>query len=300
MTCRLGRGYRRSVSQPPAVPERQRSQGRRDARRAGRESLRAWQQTLSRRLLERLRDDPELLDNLSEVGVVRREWVESGGDGPITRGGDPVEMVERLLQRSVERKPSLLAQLGLSAISVLAQPRGDDDGDGDAAAGTPTRLVVAFTDLEGFTEFTATEGDAAASRLLADHHRVVGPVVRGRGGRLVKRLGDGLLLTFPEAEAGVLACLELVDTGPEPLRLRAGLHLGTVIVTADDLIGHVVNVASRVAQIAEGGEVRVTSDVRTAIADDLPRVTFGAEESVKFKGLEAPVAVCVAAYAPAG
>ena len=42
---------------------------------------------------------------------------------------------------------------------------------------------------------------------------------------MLKRLGDGLMLTFPEPEAAVLACLELGEAAP--LRLRAGIHGGT-------------------------------------------------------------------------
>src|SRR5206468_6524996 len=149
-------------------------------------------------------------------------------------------------------RPSLLARLGLSAVQILNTSDDDPDAHG---AGTSDHLAVAFTDLEGFTTFTATKGDEAASLLLADHHRTIGPVVRSRGGKVVKRIGDGLLLTFPEPEAAVLACLELVEVAPEPLRMRAGVHVGDVVVMSDDVIGHVVNVAARVAETAEGGEV---------------------------------------------
>jgi class 3 adenylate cyclase len=90
--------------------------------------------------------------------------------------------------------------------------------------GAPDTLAVAFTDLENFSAFTAREGDEASCKFLADHERAVGPVVRSRGGRIVKQLGDGLLLTFPSAESGVLAALELLAVDLAPLRLRAGLH----------------------------------------------------------------------------
>ena len=62
--------------------------------------------------------------------------------------------------------------------------------------GTRTDLAVAFTDLEGFTAFTAAEGDDAAGRVLLAHHRQADRLARRRGGRVVKRLGDGLLLAF--------------------------------------------------------------------------------------------------------
>ena len=137
--------------------------------------------------------------------------------------------------------------------------RGEEGEDGQTA-----RLAVVFTDLEGFTAFTAANGDEAASRLLTEHLQAAGPVVRSRGGRLVKRLGDGLLLTFPAAEAAVLACLELVEAAG-PLRLRAGVHVGDVVVRRDDVVGHVVNVAARVTESAKGGQVLVSGEVRDEV-----------------------------------
>src|SRR5205085_11079116 len=150
---------------------------------------------------------------------------------------------------------------------------------------------------EGFTPFTRRNRAEVASQLLADHHRTVGPIVRSRGGRLVKRLGDGLLLTFPAPEAGVLACLELCATPPEPLRLRAGLHVGDVVVTRDDVVGHVVNVAARVTESAKGSEVIVTGDVRDAVVADLPRVDFTRPRRKTFKGLVEPIPVSKVNYA---
>jgi class 3 adenylate cyclase len=66
-----------------------------------------------------------------------------------------------------------------------------------AVGGVPTALTIAFTDLQGFTAHTQTAGDVAASRLLLDHHRDAARIVDRYGGRIVKRLGDGHMLTFP-------------------------------------------------------------------------------------------------------
>jgi class 3 adenylate cyclase len=131
--------------------------------------------------------------------------------------------------------------------------------------GTRVDVVVAFTDLEGFTAFTATEGDEVAGHLLLDHHRAAEQITQRRGGRVVKRLGDGLLLMFSSAPAAVLSCLELRQTAP--LRLRSGIHAGDVYLTADgDLIGHVVNLAAKVAASARPGELLVTDEVRERAA----------------------------------
>lgn len=259
-------------------------------RDAGRQAVASLRRTVAGRVIGALEEhDPEFLASITEIGLVNREFVERG-EGPVSTAA-PLQVVERLLERSVERRPSLLTNLGLSTIQLLSAP-GEDDGTG----GVPAPLVVAFTDLEGFTRFTAREGDEAARDLLAAHHLAVGPVVRSRGGRVVKRLGDGLLLTFPAAEAAVLACLELVDHQPVPLRLRAGCHLGEVVITRDDVVGHVVNVAARVAETAAGGEVVVTAEVRDA-ASPLPRVAFGRPRLRHFKGMDQPVPVCPVAWA---
>jgi adenylate cyclase len=257
-----------------------------DASDAGKQALAALRRKVAERLVDALDDrDPDLLASLSEVGVVRRAWVEDPQSGPMT---DPaVEVVHRVLERSVERRPSMLTQLGLSAIQLLSSPT-----TGRSAEGTTERLAVMFTDLEGFTRYTARQGDEAAGALLADHHRAVGPVIRSRGGRVVKRLGDGLLLTFPEPEAAVLAGLELVRDDPVPLRLRGGIHVGEVLAVPDDVIGHVVNVAARVTELAKGGQVMVTADVRDAVEPGLDRVVFSRIRKRSLKGLDAPVGVC--------
>ena len=270
-------------------------QQRARARDAGRQAVASIRRRLAQRIVDQLREnDPEMLSGLLEIGVVSHDWIDQPGAVPMSDTA-PIEVVERLLERTVERRPSLLATMGLSAIQVLAS--GGDEGD---EAGMATRLTVAFTDLEDFTRFTATEGDEAASQLLAEHHRIIGPIVRSRGGRLVKRLGAGLLLTFPEPEAAVLACLELVASQPGPLRLRGGLHLGDVIVTRDDVIGHTVNVAARVAETADGGQVLATAPVWEAVAAELPGVSFGPPIARAFKGIDEDVVMRAVSPIPAG
>jgi len=264
-----------------------------EAAEAGRQALFALRRRVGERLVDALDErDPDLLAALSEVGIVRRAWVEDPGSGPMT--APPVDVMQRVLERKVERNPSLLASLGLSAVQLLTSSSG---GPGSIEGGAVARLSVMFTDLEGFTRFTAREGDEAASALLAEHHRIVGPVIRSRGGRIVKRLGDGLLLTFPEPEAAVLAGLELVASQPAPLQLRAGVHVGEVIASGSDVIGHVVNIAARVTELARGGQVLVTADVRDQVAAELGRVDFTRSRRRHLKGIDIAVPVCQARVA---
>lgn len=257
-----------------------------DARSKGESTIDAVRVGLAERAADLLRRDPELKDTAIEVGLVDRAWLEAPGHHPV-RTAPALDVVQRFLERSVERRPSALGSIGLNALQLLAYDRPPDGGPDTRQ----TPVAIVFTDLEGFTRFTAREGDDAALALLAEHHKIIGPIVRGRGGKVVKRLGDGLMLSFPSAESAVLAAVELVEVPPTGLRLRAGVHCGDAVVTPDDLIGHEVNVAARVAAAARGGQVLATGAVRDA-AGELRGVAFGRTRRRSFKGVDHAVAVC--------
>lgn len=247
------------------------------ARATGARAVRAMRRSLTERVAEIIRNDPERAASAIEVGIIDARWLDSPTSRPVSTA-TPTEVLERFLARSVEQRPSLLGTLGLNALQLLS---GDAGGDG---AGTPQELVVMFTDLEGFTRFTSDAGDEAAIALLTEHQRLVGPVVRRAGGRVVKRLGDGLMLTFTDAESAVCAAIDLLPCAPEPLRLRAGAHVGETLVVRDDVLGHVVNIAARVTEQAAGGTALVTDEVRLA-AGTARGVVFGKGRRVRLKGV---------------
>lgn len=256
-----------------------------DAKDKGVRAVEAFRVQLAERAAELLRRDPELKDTAVEVGLVDRAWLEEPGRHPV-RTAPALDVVQRFLERSVERRPSALGTLGLNALQLLSYDQPFTERDG-----SPSPVSIVFTDVEGFTRFTSRFGDEAALALLADHNRVIGPIVRSRGGRVVKRIGDGLMLSFPSPEAAVHSALDLVDVPPGPLRLRAGVHSGEAVVTADDVIGHDVNVAARVAAEARGGQVLATVAVREAVGE-LRGVEFGRARRRSFKGVGESVSVC--------
>ena len=83
------------------------------------------------------------------------------------------------------------------------------------------------------------------------------------GGRAVKWLGDGVMLHFPNPGSGVMSALEMVagvaDAGLPPAHV--GLHAGPVIFQEGDYYGQTVNLASRIADYAQAGEVIVSQEV---------------------------------------
>ncbi|MFN2517783.1 MAG: adenylate/guanylate cyclase domain-containing protein [Jatrophihabitantaceae bacterium] len=244
---------------------------------------------LAERLAKLIDNSPAVRDVAVEVGVIDRQWL----DQPSLHQpsiAPPVEVLRRVVERTVERYPSALASVGLNALQLLSWDLFWDRGLARGGKDKVSTATVAFTDLEGFTRYTSAHGDDAALTVLAEHHRLSSPIVRRWGGRNVKHLGDGLMLVFPSAQAAIRAALELLATAPAPLRLRAGLHTGEIVVTADDLIGNVVNVAARVTALAKGGQVLVTADTLAA-AGELPGVRVLRARRRSLKGVADRISV---------
>jgi len=230
-----------------------------------------------------IRGDRDALRKLAERGIIDEAWLSDPT-------ADPLELLRSLQRRvrEIRENPSLLSDLGVSSVDVLCC---ESRASVPPALPAGSELTVVFTDLEGFTSFTRQEGDGPASRLLGEHYVAVDDLVAGRGGRVVKRLGDGHLLTFPQPRAAVLAGLDLLDAPPGPLQLRAGAHAGPVVAVGEDVLGHVVNVASRVVDFAGGGHALVTTEVRDR-AGRLPGVVFGEPRSLALKGIDEPLPAC--------
>lgn len=162
--------------------------------------------------------------------------------------------------------------------------------------------TMVFTDLVGFTEFTATRGDAEALQLLAAQDLLVRAELPD-GARVVKELGDGLFLWFPHPAAALRCWLTLHRRFDEesratglPLWIRVGMHHGRALPRGADLVGHDVNVAARIADVAAAGEVLVSDAIRTGVAPD-DDVCFEELGPVVMKGIPDPIRLWRATYA---
>ena len=127
--------------------------------------------------------------------------------------------------------------------------------------------AIVFVDLSGFTRLTEAAGDEAAVRTAVALQRSAEKVATRRGGRLVKLLGDGAMLRFSDARSGLDAALDLVASA-EPTGLvgaHAGVHTGRVVERDLDVFGGTVNLASRIAAAAVGGEVLTSLAVVEAV-----------------------------------
>ena len=151
----------------------------------------------------------------------------------------------------------------------------------------------AFVDVSGFTALTERDGDEHAVEVLTAFRSLLREICARRGVRIAKWLGDGVMLVCVETRPLLAAVIELHHVvcevvGPvQTVSIRSGVTSGDVILMeGDDYIGHCVNVAARLCDLAEGGEALAVPSVM----DDLPR--WGAvltHRDITLRGVEKPV-----------
>jgi adenylate cyclase len=151
--------------------------------------------------------------------------------------------------------------------------------------------AVVFIDLSGYTRLTEERGDEVAVEFASTLQREADAVATANDGRLVKLLGDGAMLRFPDADRGLEAALSMVRalSVGGALPAHAGVHAGPVIERDLDLFGRTVNLASRIAEAAGPGEVLVSEAVVKAV--DRPEVRFERTDGAVLKGIPEPVAL---------
>ncbi|MDZ4828278.1 MAG: adenylate/guanylate cyclase domain-containing protein [Actinomycetota bacterium] len=160
---------------------------------------------------------------------------------------------------------------------------------------TTTSGAIVFTDIVGFTELTDAHGDDVALALLERQEALVRDALPASG-RVVKELGDGLLLWFEDPRHGLETCLglqrsfEAEPDEPMPLWVRMGLHWGCPRRRGDDIIGRDVNLAARIVDLAGPGEVLCSEAACQAIGP-MPGVEFEALGPVIVRGFAEPVAL---------
>jgi adenylate cyclase len=216
----------------------------------------------------RLDGEPTLL---SAARRIRRRLPgdEKFGDPLSTAGRAPVEVIARSVSAFQPGRESVAKELGLSALQVwqsLSEATGRGRGD--------LEMALLFTDLVGFSSWALHAGDAAVLELLREVGTAVEAVIGQHQGRIVKRLGDGLMATFLSAEEAVEAALDAQDAvrgiqvdGYSP-RMRAGVHWGRPRMLGGDYLGVDVNVAARVTAAAKAEQVLVSDALLDRIDGD--------------------------------
>lgn len=179
---------------------------------------------------------------------------------------DAVEAVHRdshgvIADSIVEVDPDL--PLNAMFGSLPAHPPGE-------AYTAPAIQAIVFTDVCGSVAQTYELGDEGHLALLHDHNAVVRTELARHDGREVKHTGDGIMASFTSVSATVAFAIAVQEAlhrrnehAATPLRVSIGVSVGEPVTDGnDDLFGAAVQLAARLCDAAEPGDIAVSLAVR--------------------------------------
>ncbi len=166
---------------------------------------------------------------------------------------------------------------------------------------TVTRKLAAIlaVDVVGYSRLVRDDEEGTLARLKALRKELFDPKIGEHGGRVVKTMGDGLLIEFPSVVDAVRNAIEVQEAVaqrnaslPEDQRIvfRVGINLGDVVIDGDDILGDGVNVAARLEGLAEPGGICISATVREHVAGRLD-ASFEDMGDQQLKNIDEPVRV---------
>jgi len=155
--------------------------------------------------------------------------------------------------------------------------------------------TILFTDIEGSTRLWDQEPERMRPA-LATHDALVRGVIEGHSGTVVKLTGDGVYAAFADPVDAITATIAMQLALADPsathgvaLRVRCGLHTGTLEHRDNDYFGSEVNRGARIMSAAHGGQVIVSQAVVDSMGGRLPEaVTLRDLGSVRLRDLSRP------------
>lgn len=176
--------------------------------------------------------------------------------------------------------PMFLGHLEVSTLRTRHARQDSEDYD-------TVPLAVGFVDLSGFTERAGALAPRALRDLIVDFEMRANGVVGDHDGRVIKLIGDEVMFSALSADAACAIADALIRQAPAGTHARGGVAFGEVIASGGDLYGTVVNLASRIADIAVPDELLVND----AVVDGAPARRFEPAGRRRLKGFNEPVRV---------
>ena len=206
------------------------------------------------------------------------------------RGATPLEHAEKNAKAT-----ELVMQLGVGLAPVFRQHMRQSIArqrvtQSRVSRRELVRLAIGFVDLVGSTTLQGRLDPADLAAMVTRFETRAFEVIAAGGGRLVKFIGDEIMVAAIDPAAGSRIVLDLVeaftDDGTQP---RAGLVFGEVLFRHGDYYGPVVNLAARLVDTAIPGEVLVDASVAEEAKDE--GLSFEPAGRRQVKGFDAPVTV---------
>lgn len=157
--------------------------------------------------------------------------------------------------------------------------------------------AIVVADVVGYSSLMGEDEAGTLAELKAHREELIVPTVTKFHGRIVKLMGDGILIEFPSVVEAVQCAVEIqrgmADRNQEvpnerKMALRIGINLGDVIVEGDDIYGDGVNVAARLEGFAASGGITVSGTVHEHIEHKLD-LQFEDLGFKRFKNITEPV-----------
>ena len=154
----------------------------------------------------------------------------------------------------------------------------------EANGGARRLAAILAADMVGYSRLMETDESGTLARLKTHRLELVDPAIAKNNGRIIKTMGDGLLVEFQSVVDAVQCAVEVqrrmtrrnADVSPARwIQFRIGINLGDVIVDDDDIFGDGVNVAARLQELSEPGGICVSAAVRDQVGE---RCSVGFED----------------------
>jgi TolB-like protein/class 3 adenylate cyclase len=161
--------------------------------------------------------------------------------------------------------------------------------------------AILAADVAGYSRLMGLD-EVGTARVLRGHRSVTDALVAKHGGRIVKTMGDGLLLEFPsvvdavECAVAVQAVMAERNNGvPQDRRMlfRIGINLGDILIDGNDILGDGVNIAARLEGTAEPGGICISSSAYDQVRGKVA-VEFADLGEQTLKNIDRPVRVYAA------
>ena len=147
-----------------------------------------------------------------------------------------------------------------------------------------------FADISGYSRLSEIGGDEVAAELAIGFAAEAERIAREHGAEIVKRVGDAVMLRCDCAAELINLGLRLHDELGARIPIHVGIHTGCALARSGDWWGSTVNVAARVADAADAGQLLITEATRKA-AGELSRTRLRALGLYRFKNISSPVRV---------
>ncbi len=158
--------------------------------------------------------------------------------------------------------------------------------------------AVLLADVVGYSRLMSADEEGTHLRLAGYVQSLIDPAVAKHRGRLIRSMGDGMLVEFDSALDAVRCGIDIqrgltareLEPPERRIQLRIGINTGDVIVDERDIYGNSINIAARLEGLAEPGQIYVTRGVRDQLLG-YPNLSFEDKGERRVKNIDRPIRV---------